>query len=275
MDVGSHVARNVSEVDTTDLQVIFAAAGHRFSVPYGVVEQMVTPPAVVRVPNVHPAVRGVVNLRGVVLGILDLRTLIGAPSAEVEAMALTAELDGHRRAHEAWFDELGAATSEGRPFTLPTDPRTCEFGRWHESFRPTDLQLRMLMPRMDEAHRRIHDVAEQTQRLVRRGQHEEARIALEKTRTHDFGRLQRLFDEAGEGLLGNRREIALVLSCEGRTPLALVVDAVDAVAVLTPVSVAEQCGDTLGGLVASLATDRDGALVAALDVEALYLVASH
>lgn len=275
MDVGSHVAQSVSEVETTDLQVIFAAAGHRFSVPYGVVEQMVTPPAVVRVPNVHPAVRGVVNLRGVVLGMLDLRTLIGAPSAEDEAMALTAELDGYKHAHQEWLAELEAATMEGRPFTLTTDPTACVFGRWYKAYRPTNLQLQMLMARMDEPHRRIHALAEECQRMVRRGEVDEARALIARARERDFTRLQRLFDEASEALLGSRRDIALVLSCEGRTPLALVVDSVDAVAVLTPVSVAEQSGDTLGGLVASLATDRDGGLVAALDVEALYLVASY
>lgn len=274
MDVGTPVAQSVEDVDTTDLQVIFAAAGHRFCVPYGVVEQMVTPPAVVRVPNVHPAVRGVVNLRGVVLGMIDLRALIGAPSADDEAMVLSTELDGHRASHQAWLDELEAATTEGRSFTPATDPRSCKFGRWYNGFRPTNLPLQMLMPRMDEAHRRIHEVAETTQRLIRRGQRDEALAGLQKARTQDLNRLHRLLDEAREAL-GSRRDIALVLSLEGRTPVALVVDAVEAVGVLTPVSVAEQGGDTLGGLVASLATDREGHLVAALDVEVLYLLTSY
>ncbi|PKN54190.1 MAG: hypothetical protein CVU56_27890 [Deltaproteobacteria bacterium HGW-Deltaproteobacteria-14] len=274
MEVGSQVAQSVTAIDATDLQVVFSAAGHRFSVPHKVVEQMVTPPAVVRVPNVHHAVRGVVNLRGVVVGMLDLRALIGAPSAESEAAALATELDDHRRAHGAWLDELEAATTEGRSFTLPTDPRTCEFGRWRETFRPTNLQLHMLMSRMDGAHRHIHEVAEQTVRLLRRGQREGALAVLAEARGYGLGRLAQLFDETREALSESRRDIALVLRRAGRTPLALLVDSVDAVSTLTPARVAEQRGDTLGGLVAGLATDRDGALVAALDVDALYLTAS-
>ncbi len=111
-------------------------------------------------------------------------------------------------------------------------------------------------------------------RLLRRGQREGALAVLAEARGYGLGRLAQLFDETREALSESRRDIALVLRRAGRTPLALLVDSVDAVSTLTPARVAEQRGDTLGGLVAGLATDRDGALVAALDVDALYLTAS-
>jgi len=272
MDLGPSLSTSVSPVEDSELQVIFDAGGHRFSVPYGVVEQMVTPPTVVQVPNVHPAVRGVVNLRGVVLGMIDLRTLIGAPSAADEADALAFELDRYRDEHRGWLDGLEAAIRDGRPTGHPRGASECEFGRWYASFRPQQLQLRMLLPRMEEPHERIHEVVERCQAHARRGQTEQALGLIKQTRDTDLSRLERLFDEARESVTGVRREIALVLSVHERTPLALLVDSVDSVGVLTDASVAEHCGDTLGGLIKELATDRDGNLVAALDVEALYLL---
>jgi len=264
---------NVAELEHNDLQVVFAAAGHRFAVPYGVVEQMVTPPAVVRVPNVHPAVRGVVNLRGVVLGMVDLRALIGAQPADAEAAALADELATHERAHRAWIGELEAATAEGRPFTLTTDPQACDFGRWRDGFQPENLQLRALLQRMDEPHRHIHDLAQRVVALNQRGQPDEARALIARTRDNGLARLLRLFGDARELVMNSHRDIALVLSLAGRTPLALLVDSVDSVSVLTPASVSEQSSEhAFGGLIASLSTDRDGQLVATLDVEALYVM---
>lgn len=253
------------------LYVVFSAARHRFAVPYGVVEQMVMPPRQVRVPNTAHAVLGVINLRGNVLGLVCLRRLIGADDIVVENAALLAELNQRERDHVAWIAELEAATHERRPFKLTTDPHACAFGRWYDNYRASNEEVRALMERFDRPHQQIHAVAHEVTSLTRRGQHEEALALIARTRSRDLGRLMRLFSEVREVLGGWEREIAVVLRAEGRSPIALLVDAVESVSVLDTANTSEHSGELgPGSICGKLATDANGLIVNLLAVDGLY-----
>lgn len=62
--------------------VTFSAAGERFAVPMGPVQEIIRLPEVARLPLAPPALEGLANLRGRVLPIIDLRRIFGVPVPE-------------------------------------------------------------------------------------------------------------------------------------------------------------------------------------------------
>lgn len=62
--------------------VTFSAAGERFAVPMGPVQEIIRLPEVARLPMAPPALEGLANLRGRILPIIDLRRVLGVPVPE-------------------------------------------------------------------------------------------------------------------------------------------------------------------------------------------------
>jgi len=264
-----HATQSPSRDDA--LFVVFSASHHRFAVPFQTVEQMVSPPARVAVPNVHPAVRGVINLRGDVLGLVCLRGLLGVESVIDENAALADELDRREEDHVAWLRELEASCVEKRPFRLTTDPHACAFGRWFDRYDPGHEDLRAMVGRLGPPHEAIHGVAQRVVELNHRGRGDEALAVIERTRNRELARLVRLFSRLREYLRDWRREIALVLQDAGRLPLALLVDGVESVTPLDVDTAADPgIASSLGPLFPRIATDGDNRIVNLLDVDALY-----
>jgi purine-binding chemotaxis protein CheW len=60
----------------------FHLAGEEYGLPILRVQEIISMPAITRVPRTRPAIRGVTNLRGKVLSAFDLRVIFGLPPAE-------------------------------------------------------------------------------------------------------------------------------------------------------------------------------------------------
>jgi purine-binding chemotaxis protein CheW len=51
----------------------------RYAVPLEMVQEVLEPQAVTRLPDAPPSVLGIINVRGVVVGVLDTAVLLGLP----------------------------------------------------------------------------------------------------------------------------------------------------------------------------------------------------
>lgn len=53
--------------------------GDRYAVPLGMVQEVLEPRRVTRLPDAPPTVLGILNVRGVVVGVVDTGVLLGLP----------------------------------------------------------------------------------------------------------------------------------------------------------------------------------------------------
>ncbi len=251
----------------SSLQVVFRAAGQAYALDHDAVLEMVQPPIVVPLPGASECVLGLVNLRGHVMGLVDLRSSLGQPSARAETDALQAALEERMQEHKAWLAELEGSVSEGRPFSLTTDPHGCAFGKWIDRFSSSNVLLTQVIERMNAPHRRIHGLAEEVLAIAEGGDRDRALEKIDEARNTDLSKLIRLFAEANETLRTIRREIAVIVqSAEG--VVAVLVDSVEAIEALSPHD--EDAGAIAGSpLVHGVATSHADDLVLLLDPTSL------
>jgi len=60
-----------------DQLVTFCLGGENLAFPIGLVQEIVKPSAITRVPNAPPYVEGIANLRGNILPVVNLRNRLG------------------------------------------------------------------------------------------------------------------------------------------------------------------------------------------------------
>ena len=269
MSIPSMTQRNNAD-ELGELHVIFTAAAHLFAISHAAVEQMVTLPAIVRVPNAHPAVRGVISLRGAVLGLVDLRLAIGQPSARDDQDALLVALAGYHRDHKGWLAELEGAVAAGARFRGETSAAACPFGRFLAAQAAAGTIASRATANFDRPHAELHTAGAEIDGLVARGDVAGAKARVERLRNTTMSRIDRLFADAADLARETHRDIALVLRQVGRSPLAVQVDTVETVDHLVAADGPELDGLSSGGLVSSIAKDAGGRLVTVLDPSQLF-----
>ncbi len=200
--------------------------------PCAATKEMVILPAVTEVPHVPPYVRGVINLRGQVLPVVDLRKRLGMQTAAEEAEELCALMRTLAQDHRRWLDNLLASVVEQRAFTCTSDPHACAFGRWYDSYHSDNLLVAQFLKRFTAPHQRLHALAGAVETLIGSGRREEAMQTLEGARGTVLTPIMDLFAEFETVVRTSRREIAIVLECEGRQ-FAVCVDGVESVEKLT------------------------------------------
>ena len=253
-----------------DLHVIFTAGAHRYAVVHDIVEQMVTPPPEVRVPNCHPAVRGVINLRGNVIGLVDLRIIFGARTALEEQEEILATLAERERDHHEWLTDLTDCAASGHAFQGQKDPHQCAFGRWLNTYEASSQHVKNAVSSFNGPHQRLHAAAAAVDDAVRKGDLATAQELVERARRTDMARMSSLFADMQDVLRNTRRDIALVLRLPGHSPLAVLVDSVETVDTLTAAEGADWDGLHGGGLVASIARDRESRIITVIDPNHLF-----
>lgn len=194
--------------------------------PADQVVEMVSIPSVSPVPSLPPTIRGMIRVRDALLPLIDTRYLFGLSSCRESFEDLTAMLQTRRQEHEAWLTELEASVTEGRPFTLATDPTRCAFGRWYATFHTDHHQLAAHMQAFDEPHRAIHRIAGEVLELAESGQQARALALIEQTRTDTLAKLILLFSGAESLIRDAFKEIAVLMEVHGRS-FAIAVDSVE------------------------------------------------
>ncbi len=208
--------------------VTFRLAERLFGIESSYVMEMLVLPGMSELPTAADYVRGVVNLRGTVILVVDLRKKMRMPSASQHVDELI-ELLAHREEdHHKWVNELEASVKEGRDFKLTTDPHGCAFGKWYDTYKPTNLMLENHLKKFDEPHKRIHALGAEVIALMKTGKRDEALARIEKERGNTLKQLADLFAEAKKILRETLREIIIVLN-NGQRTIGVTVDSIESV----------------------------------------------
>lgn len=210
--------------------------------------EIVRAPEAARVPGAPSYVRGVFDLRGRVMPVVDLRMRLGLGSVLEDTNAFCAMMQQREEDHRKWLAELQASLDQRRPFTLATDPHQCAFGKWYDGHRADNVWIAALLKKFDKPHRQIHGVAIEVERLKAEQQYTAAGSLIAGTRDGVLASMLSLFSALRELVREEQRELAVVLSHEGRL-FAATVDAAQSIEKFPPGNIealaTDQCGDGL------------------------------
>ena len=107
----------------------------------------------------------VMALKQTRLETLKYDVLISGSYINISTWILQKELD-----HLKWVDALLLSIKEGRPFTEELDPTRCSFGQWFYSYDVDDQNLMNLLHRVEEPHKRLHQLGEEINASTSRAQ---------------------------------------------------------------------------------------------------------
>lgn len=207
---------------------VFGVGPHLVGLPVDQIEEMFVVSEVRRPPLLARHQRGVTRLRDAVLPAFDLRVALGLASAGTELQELLDELGRREQDHRNWLAELEASTREKRPFTLATDPRKCNFGKWYYAFRTEDAVLRSSLANFEQPHNEIHSLAGVVEGLKQAGRTDDALAVVEKARAGLLATLVGVFAHTRKTMVSQFKEIGVTVQLGGRRS-ALLVDRAEAV----------------------------------------------
>ncbi len=231
-----------------------------FALNCAAVREMVIMPEVCEVPGVPDYVRGVINLRGRVTPLVDLRRRLGLCSAHEETEELCALMEQRAQDHKRWLDELEASVKEKRRFALARDPHQCAFGKWYDNFKTDNILLSGFLKKFDAPHKKIHELADEVERLLEKGCAEQALEMFAHARAGVLSTMLGLFVDFQQMIRDTHREIAVVLHGQAGA-YAVSVDSVASVERLAAADMEELSGKGLeqrSGLVTSVAKRAKG-----------------
>lgn len=193
------------------------------------IASIVSVPECTKLPRVPGWIRGLIMIRGQGYSLGDLRVRLGMPSLPVEIEEFVTMIGQREQDHVRWLDTLEACTREGNEFTLTTDPHKCAFGKWYDAYKTNNHLVELYLRRFDAPHKAIHAVGVEVDALIRSGDVATAQCTIVTTKNTTLAEMRLLFSgfralirETGA------REVAILLNGTS-TPLAVVVDSIDAV----------------------------------------------
>lgn len=253
--------------------VTFRLAERLFGIESSYVKEMLLLPEMSQLPTAADYVRGVMNLRDNVILVVDLRKKMRMPSASRNIEELIELLTHREEDHRKWVNALEASAKEGHEFKLTTDPHACAFGKWYDTYKPTNLILENHLRKFDDPHKRIHGLGINVIALMKAQKRDEALALIEHERARTLAQLVNLFAEAKNILRDTLREIIIVLN-NGQRTLGVTVDTIESVEYLKEGTIDEMPGLTSqlkGGLVTRTGkTARGEKIVLLMNVGELY-----
>lgn len=250
--------------------LIVSLDGQFFAIAIQRIQEILSLPKTVPIPNSPQYLRGAINLRGKVVPILDLRLKLGMASSgsgntELQEMLYKRESD-----HIQWVTELERSLRESRPFALAKDHRSCAFGKWFYTYKPSDSAVKSILVKFEEPHHRLHQSAHELLDMADRGQRPAALDRLQGLRKNELRTLRGLFEELRNELMSGQTEQVVIFKKED-LQLGLCVDTVDATEIIDPATIEDVQHRDLqkNGLVTKTARNSRGEVVLMLDVEPL------
>lgn len=183
-------------------------------------------------PGASNAMLGFINFRGEAIPLLDMRLLFGYPTIKQDFEAFQKMIDERKQDHVNWVDKLEESINTGNQFTLATDPHQCAFGKWFYHFQTDSISVSHHLKKIEEPHRKLHELALQVDRCKKAATNEESQDCLhnlvKKARNQYMTQIIDLLDETKNVFESIYSEMIIVLKSTEHQ-VAIVVDAVLAV----------------------------------------------
>lgn len=218
--------------------VIFQLDNKLFALSSNYVREMIAMPNVVHLHQTPEYIRGIINPRGHTFSVMDLRIRMGMKPLTEETEELVNLLGIYETAHKEWVTELEQSVREKREFKLTTNPHECAFGKWYDSYTTNNRILAASLSKMNQPHKKIHDIANVVKELVSKNEFDKAYELIDKVKETDLSEILFLFAEVRTLLLDFSREIALMIEYKGKE-LVVSVDSVNTVETLKESNIEE------------------------------------
>lgn len=217
---------------------------------------------VTALPDSDDVHTGIINLRGNIVPITDLRRVLGLPAYKQEQLEFEQMLEQRKQDHIRWVTELKRCLETKEDFGLATDPHKCAFGRWYDSYKPTNNSVAFHLGKIDEPHKKLHATADEVFSLNHDCEHctreECVKKALAKATDSYMPRVLELLEEAKKVFAESYRRMVVVLYSEG-VHCGLLVDEVLSAEPLPTMTENTLLGtNTSQSLVTHIAKRRDG-----------------
>lgn len=234
------------------------------------IQEILSLPKTVPIPNSPPFLRGAINLRGKVVPVLDLKQRLGMSSKESIALQMVEMLYKREQDHLNWVSALEKSLRHGDAFLLARDHHMCAFGKWFYSYKPFHAEFAQVLAEIEAPHARLHKMANELLIMADNGDREGALIQLSMLRKSELKLLRDRFEELRTIARTWQLEQVVILK-KDEIQLGLCVDTVETTEILDPNSLAELAYGDLkkSGLIARSARNEAGDLVLLLDVNPL------
>lgn len=208
--------------------IIFESNGALFSILSNNVQSIIHLPHVTSLPNSPTNVRGIIKHRDVIYTVVDFRILTSQTSIVDDLSNFRNMLEQRERDHINWLIELEKSVTENRPFTLATDPHKCAFGKWYDHYSTENIGIKKILYKFAEPHKKIHNIAIEIENLKLKGNIEQVRVIIDRTRNEELNTMKSLFKELKNDAELEFKESAILLNLNTRM-VALAVDRINSV----------------------------------------------
>lgn len=214
------------ELPTADIDYfVFSAKDYTLALPYFDIIQIVDSPACTAMPNMPHYVRGVIDFMGTPIPLIDTRIRLSIKSRQEEVNDLVNIFLQRKQDHLTWISKLKDAVEHEQEITVEKNPHNCAFGKWYDTYKANTLALSSYMRRFDRPHKAIHDLAAQSEKLIRNGQKEQAKSLIEAAEQNELTTLIALFDGFEEQMRLSYQEYAVVVNHKN-SKISLAIDSV-------------------------------------------------
>lgn len=191
---------------------------------------------VIPVPKVPEEIRGVVKFREQVISLVDMRKVLNLKSVEDEIQEFYDLMDERKQDHINWLETLEKSVKEKTKFTLTTDPHACAFGKWYDSYNPSNanIMFSVTFARFDSPHKAVHNLGTKVNKLMEQNDYQTANEMIETLKDTEFKQMIPLFDDLKESFRESKREISMILG-DGKNNICISVDEIVAIEYLTEI----------------------------------------
>jgi hypothetical protein len=165
----------------------------------------------------------VITFQNNTVQLFDFNQLIGSENHQRTMNNLVSTLDEMEQQHREWLDSLEASLKNNTPFSKALDHAKCAVGMWLDKFETDNEELKEVLQRFNEPHRKLHDLAGELLNL-NQSDPEEAMKVLHQERIGTLGDLIHLFHLTKERALSSIRPIILFVEHNGGKVTALRLD---------------------------------------------------
>ncbi len=186
------------------------------------------PAVVTPIPDAPEAYCGVVQRRGEVYPLLDMRKVFHFNTLDEETASFRAMMEQRKADHINWVETLERCAETGEAFTLSTDCHKCALGLWYDEFVIKHPSAAVLLKKIEEPHRKLHETAHDVLAAADKGDKETVAKLIKRLHTDYMPKVIAAIDDAENAYKSTFKETVVVLT-EGDQMLGLLVDKVLAV----------------------------------------------
>lgn len=209
--------------------LIFTLEGNAYAVNSKFVNGIEMKPKVITpIPEAPDTYCGLVERRGEVYPLLDMRKVFHFRTLDKEVEDFREMMEQRKADHIKWVDTLEHCANTGEEFTLATDCHTCAFGVWYDEFVKNNPSAGVLLKKVEEPHRKLHNAAHDVLEAASKGDTAAVEKLLRRVRTDYMAKVLAAIDDAERAYKSTFKETVVVLT-EGDQMLGLLVDKVLAV----------------------------------------------